>query len=575
MKPKVFYFPIFFIVISFAISCNRQQQEDEPFTATDNALALEYEDLGNRYFQNNILDSAYYFYNASKVQFEKEKDSLEIGYKMLLIARIEFMSADYFDSESTATEALRFLKSSDDKSYVREAYNLLAQSYRKLHNYEGALYYYNEIIKIADDSLHKYITQNNIANIYIDKKDYQSAIGILLNVKYRIADLDDAKTEARIFDNLGYAYFKAGKDSALYYMKKAEKMRLEIEDSFGLLANYMHLSKYYTGNNKILGKQYAQKAYNIASKLNNTDDKLEALSLIIKNTPDNESKKLSLEYITINDSIDKVRQTAKNQFAKIKYDATKEKEENLQLRATATEKALLLEKSRLNNLLLTSGIIIVVVGSGFILYIIVSRYRRQKYKEAYNTEKRIAKKVHDELANDIYNVMNFAVLKDLSDKEKKEKLISSLDVIYSRTRDISRENNSVDTGEYYAAHLKSMLSEFQDSSTNILINGMDAVKWEILHESKKIVTHRVLQEVMINMKKHSKASLVVISFKQENGKINISYSDNGIGLQEKYNFYRNGLKNVENRMESIGGTVIFDSQPNKGLRIIFKYPAKK
>jgi hypothetical protein len=39
------------------------------------------------------------------------------------------------------------------------------------------------------------------------------------------------------------------------------------------------------------------------------------------------------QYLHINDSIKKVRQQAKNQFAKIKYDFKKEKDENIELKA--------------------------------------------------------------------------------------------------------------------------------------------------------------------------------------------------------------------------------------------------
>jgi hypothetical protein len=54
---------------------------------------------------------------------------------------------------------------------------------------------------------------------------------------------------------------------------------------------------------------------------------LECLELIIRNTR-NENQEYSLQYLHINDSIKKVRQQAKNQFAKIKYDFKKKKDEN-------------------------------------------------------------------------------------------------------------------------------------------------------------------------------------------------------------------------------------------------------
>jgi hypothetical protein len=58
---------------------------------------------------------------------------------------------------------------------------------------------------------------------------------------------------------------------------------------------------------------------------------LECLELIIRNST-REAKEYSLQYLHINDSIKKVRQQAKNQFAKIKYDFKKENE-NIELKA--------------------------------------------------------------------------------------------------------------------------------------------------------------------------------------------------------------------------------------------------
>jgi len=73
----------------------------------------------------------------------------------------------------------------------------------------------------------------------------------------------------------------------------------------------------------------------------------------------------------------------------------------------------------------------------------------------------------------------------------------------------------------------------------------------------------VLQELMTNMRKHSAATLVVLKFKQENNKLTIEYTDNGLGCELKKQV---GLKNTETRMESINGSIIFDSRINKGFK---------
>jgi len=64
-----------------------------------------------------------------------------------------------------------------------------------------------------------------------------------------------------------------------------------------------------------------------------------------------------------------------------------------------------------------------------------------------------------------------------------------------------------------------MLSEYQNQSLNVLIKDIDSIDWIKIDENKKLVTYRVLQELMVNMKKHSEATLAVIdffSYRQEN-----------------------------------------------------------
>ena len=68
---------------------------------------------------------------------------------------------------------------------------------------------------------------------------------------------------------------------------------------------------------------------------------------------------------------------------------------------------------------------------------------------------------------------------------------------------------------------------------------------------------------MTNMKKHSKASLVALTFLQKNSKLTVNYNDNGIGCNLSKN---NGLNNAENRIHTINGTITFESEPNRGFK---------
>ena len=148
----------------------------------------------------------------------------------------------------------------------------------------------------------------------------------------------------------------------------------------------------------------------------------------------------------------------------------------------------------------------------FISNFLVAKNKRERIKSSYNTEIRIAKKLHDKLANDVYHTMAFAETQDLSTNQNKEILLTNLDTIYSRTRNISKENSSIETGPQFVSNLKEMIAAFNSPTINVLINGIDTIEW--MKINTKIVIYRVLQELLVNMKKHSKCSLAVLTLKK-------------------------------------------------------------
>jgi signal transduction histidine kinase len=416
------------------------------------------------------------------------------------------------------------------------------------------------------------MTKQNIAVAYMAMKDYNSAIQILLPLTLKKEVINDPKLFSRVINNLGYSYFKVGNPIGIDYLNQALKIKKRIKGDCGIASSYLNLSNYYKESNSILSNEYARLAYEHGTKVNNIDDRLEALALLIQTSTENKSKNYSEKYIQLNDSITKARQKAKNQFAKIKYDSKKEKEENLLLKTQKIENALQLEEQKNRNLILYFIVAMGIAATGFISFYLIAKNKREKIKTSYDTEIRIAKKLHDELANDVYHTMAFAETQDLSTNQNKEILLNNLDTIYSRTRNISKENSVIDTGLQFVTGLKDMMSRFNTDAVNVLLNGMDDINWNLLESSKKIIIYRVLQELLVNMKKHSQCSLTVITFKIIENKIQINYSDNGLGADLEKLISKNGLQNVENRILAINGTFTFDTKPNKGFKTSFTIP---
>ena len=570
---KKIHSPILVLLAVFLVlqSCTKKQilqpNRENSLAAIDRLI-----DLGDHYLEKANYDSAYYFHNKAKNLCDVKTDNTRIIYSLSRMSEIQQNQGDYSGSETTAIEAMPFLNTTMDPSYESSLYNLLGVVYMKLFDYDNALLYYKKALHLKIDAIRKLKIEHNIAVVYMAKLDYDRAIQILLPLTLRKEIQNDPATYSKALDNLGFSYFKVGHPKGIEYLNQALKIKTNLNDDWGMAASYLHLTQYYKQTNPGLANDYARMAYEKATKVNNVDDRLESLASLIQSSFGNQSKFYSENYLQINDSITKVRQNARNQFAKIKYDSKKDKEENLLLKNQKSENLLELEIQKNKNLLLRFLIVIGILSTIFLYYFLKAINKKEKIQTTYDTETRISKKLHDELANDVYHTMAFAETQDLSSTQNKEILLTNLDTIYSRTRNISKENSPIDTGLHFVAGLKEMISGFNTDAVTILINSMDSVHWNTLETNKKIIVYRVLQELLVNMKKHSHCSLVVITFKKNENKLQIDYSDNGLGAAfDKINS-KNGLQNVENRILAINGTITFDTKPDKGFKTSFTIP---
>ncbi|MFB9273026.1 sensor histidine kinase, partial [Lutibacter litoralis] len=119
--------------------------------------------------------------------------------------------------------------------------------------------------------------------------------------------------------------------------------------------------------------------------------------------------------------------------------------------------------------------------------------------------------------------------------------------------------------------LKNLLTSFNTTTTTIILKNSSEVTLEEIAKDKQIEIYRIMQELMVNMQKHSKATLVAISFKKTADEYVINYSDNGKGVDQSELKVRNGLKNVETRIKSINGLITFETSLNKGFKAFISF----
>lgn len=526
------------------------------------------------YFYDEILinfDSAFYHYNLSKSNFLRINDSLNIGRRLISMGLIQKNQNDFFGSKETITEALHFLNPNNDIKYIAQAYNILGTNHRKLLNHSEANTYYFLAVKTTNSLKDKLIYQNNLATSFIDEKHYDKAINLLKKIE-KDSTLKNSQTEnARVLDNLAYAEWLSGKASNENEFQKSLVLRKQNNDQRGQIASYTHLGEYYSKTNIVKATSYFDSVIQLSKTLKIPRAEKDALKFLMKLKPKNIS--IRDRYVFLQDSLYTQETKVKTQFAKYKYDDKVTQEENLRLEKEYAEKELEANQQRTQKMFsyILGGVLLFILS--FIAYFFMQRSKRlkeqnktAKLEATYETEAELSRKLHD----DFGGKLNHAMLLLQSDANNEE-VLDIVDGLYNQSRNFSREINDVDTGPNFKNFLFGMMGNYC-KNRKLMTTGSTEVDWLILSPLSKKTLFKVMQELMINMQKHSNATLISIVFEQTNKILKITYADDGVGASKEELDIKNGLWNTEKRIKAIGGTIIFDSEKGQGFEAQLQIP---
>jgi signal transduction histidine kinase len=538
--------------------------------------------IADDYFDKFDNKNAFKLYERIIAISDPVKDRIDYVDALISIGYIYLDQGDYVQSEATVIKILPHLKYLKKPRFAWDTYNILGCSYLRTKNFDNAILYFKKAYNLNTKERRKSNALANIGLTYMHQKDYKKAIKIYSKLTSEGFLAENKKTNtlkdyelkdfAISLDNLGICYFQTNDSKSLLYFNEALKIRLETDDLDNVALSYSNLSDYYLKKNPSLAKKYAEKAYKIAREINNYQSKKYSLYSLIQCSKGSDLKKYSNLYVKFTDSITNLRINQKNQSSNIKYNSNKDKEENLLLKAQKAENELQLQKQKNRSFISYTIISLTFTILLFLYFYLTSKRKKENFKAIYESESRIAKKLHNELTNDVYQTLTLAKAKDLQQKENKEILLLHLDQIYSKTRNISKENSLIKTDRNYPQDLKEMIAGFKTSNLNILLNGFNTVPWNKIEKNKKITVYRIIQEVLLNSAKHNNPSLVSLTFKLASKKITFTYINNGAGIDHHGQILKNDLQNVENRIKTIKGTITFDNNFEKGIKISFTFP---
>lgn len=545
-------------ILFILFSCSRENRENLKPTIVDTLYEKAW-----LFKDKNIADSSFIYFNLAKEQAINNKDKIKIAKCLINMAIISEEKGDYFSSQDISLSALKYLNPSNanEVELLSSTYNELGQASFLLKKYDEADKFYLIALNLTKVAKSKTIYLNNIAINNSHQKKYADAISRYKELLAMEVIKSDKNNYIRALSN--YAKTKWLQDSnfnAAPILRKALDARKESNDFLGLNASYSHLSHYYFKKKPDSALYYANEMYRIAKINKSPLDQAEALQMLIKLSPSLSSKRYFDRYQDLTDSIYIATSNDKNQFALIRYETEKHKADNLILQKENSE--------RKYQIIIISSIALFVLLGGIFWY----RKRKRdietlSQKAITDSKLKTSKKVHDVVANGLYRVMT--EIENQQDLDR-DLVLDKIEDLYEKSRDISYEKPTQAKQPFHEI-LSEILTSFATEHRKVLIAGNDAELWLKVSEQTRYELEHIIQELMVNMKKHSQASNVVMRFENNGEQIKIYYTDNGVGMPKDKGF-NIGLRNTGNRIEEINGAIIFDTEVEKGLKIQISFP---
>ena len=210
-----------------------------------------------------------------------------------------------------------------------------------------------------------------------------------------------------------------------------------------------------------------------------------------------------------------------------------------------------------------------------------SRYLRFTIKGQEEERARIARELHDTVAQDLRYCRNLSEkIDDKNDPKLGKKLSDMLEKSLSYVRSMSYNLAPPDViRNDIAANVMNLAQNFKEhSDIEIRFTMPEKLDADFLSEEENLNLYRIIQEALINIRKHAEATEVTVLLRNANGDepegLYIFISDDGKGF-DVAEFAQSrgtdgshfGIVGMKERSDFIGAKLDIDSHPDEGTQI--------
>lgn len=505
----------------------------------------------------------YTFKSLSIAESLSQKDPMVLSARNLDVANILLQNSKPKESINYIYKGLVYANITANQTTIANAYNSLSSAYIDLSQLDSALFYANKNIAIRSQ-LNDY---NGLINGLLTLADINKSLQ-LFNEEYTYAKkalilaekYSDNYKISNALQQVGVAQIDLGKinEAITSFLKSAElSKKISATELYYITINDLAQAYYLVGDYK-----NAYEYYRIHQQYKNS--------------------------LITNDYNTKIAE------AKTKYETEKKEIENKKLVIENNLKSaeLIAKDSQQRTILLLflASILIVIVVVTIVLYKrkIANQKRIQEqeklqFKAIIETEEkeriRIAKELHDGLGQLLSTAkLNVSGLEDSIEKEDTFLLHNVSNLIDEAVTEVRNISHSMMPVALTKLGLKPALIELtrkiNDSGKIIIKTTFDYD--QLLHSSSsfEIAIYRIVQEILNNIIKHSKAKEVQISLIQQKENLSILITDNGIGFDvDKINDSKGiGWQNIFSRTSMLNGKIHITSSIENGTEIAINVP---
>lgn len=507
---------------------NPNDFEKEKVTDIDSSI------LKSQYYLNKNLDSALYFARLAESELIENKieGSVPLYLSFAEAYRIKGdmdQSLDYYLRAKKLIDKALEENPQNAELQMQNAELFLGVGILKfnLHQYDQSLLEYESALttleaiqdKIPEQEMarKKAGVYNNIAGVYIQKGDYNTALAYFQNALKLNEIVKDPHYESSLTNNIGICYReKKEYDLADHYFLKSLTIRTNSNDKRGQAQCLNNLAKnqIYQGNFP-QAREYYENALSLGEEIGNAQSMLISLESLssVYDTLGNYKKALSTfkDFKQLNDSIFNIESAAN--IATLEADYRQEKEEKVAELEKERNKAEL-QKAQTKNIAFFGALFFLLLTAVLLLILMRSRVIRSKLEQEklnlesqnHELERRtlvetLEYKERELTANALFLLKNNELLSNITEKllkakatfkQENQKIIQ--DIIFEL-----KANQNENVWDEFEAHFTRVHADFyqelQKEFPNLTSNEMKLCAFLRLNMSTKEISAITYQSV--------------------------------------------------------------------------------